>query len=604
MSWSGWFTLAVAAAVFIGLAFEFAADSLLLSAVVMLAIAGIITPQEAFAGFSNEGMLTVAALFVVAAAMRETGAIDAIGSLLLGKSNNERSVLGRMSVLVTTISAFMNNTPVVAMLLPILTGWCRKHRVSPSRVLIPLSYMTILGGTCTLIGTSTNLVVNGLLANASKTNASLHTMSLFELSPVGIPSAIVGCLFLLTLGRKLLPERKDLLDQLGESYREYIVDMRVQPGCRLIGQRVEEAGLRHLPGLFLIEIVRGERLISPVTPDQILDEGDVLAFTGAVNTIIDLERIPGLVPVTDAAFETHASERRGRMLSEAVISNTSPLAGKSIRDADFRAVYNAAVVAVHRGGERLKGRVGDIVLRNGDTLLLQTGPHFDRAHRNNPDFFLVSGVEDSQSIRHDRSKLSLVLLGVLVLMLVSEEIPSMHIKIPIVMAAFVVAGLMVVTRCISVASARQSVDWQTLVTIGASFGLGKALENSGFVDIVAKLIVHYAGGAGPFAVLFLVYFVTLVATELISNNAAAVLMFPFAVAMAGGMGVDPRPFVMAITFAASSGYAIPLGYQTHLMVYGPGGYRFADFIRVGVPLDLLMMLVNTALIPLVWPFHH
>ncbi|MBI5095343.1 MAG: SLC13 family permease [Candidatus Hydrogenedentes bacterium] len=596
MTWSSWFTLIVAALLFIGLAFEFAADALLVGAVVVLAVAGIISPQEAFAGFANEGMLTVAALFVVAAAMRETGALDTIGGVLLGKANNERSVLGRMSLLVTTISAFMNNTPVVAMLLPVLTGWCRKHRVSPSRILIPLSYMTILGGTCTLIGTSTNLVVNGLLVNASKTNAALHPMSLFEMSYVGIPSAIAGCLYLLTVGRRLLPERKDLIDQLGESFREYIVDMKIQPGCRLIGQRVEEAGLRHLPGLFLIEIVRGEQVIAPVAPDQALEEGDTLAFTGAVNTIIDLERIPGLAPIADEGYEARAHERRGRMLSEAVISNTSPLAGKSIRDADFRAVYNAAVVAVHRGGERLRGRVGDIVLRNGDTLLLQTGPHFARAHRNNPDFFLVSGVEDSQPVRHERSMLSLILLGALVLLLVTEKMST-------VMTAFIIAGLMVVTRCISVSGARQSIDWQTLITIAASFGVGKALENSGFVSVVADLIVAHAGSAGPYVVMLTVYGVTLVATELISNNAAAVLMFPFAVAMAGGMGVDPRPFVMAVTFAASSGFAIPLGYQTHLMVYGPGGYRFMDFVRVGLPMDILLMAVNTTLIPLAWPFH-
>ncbi|MFA6239676.1 MAG: SLC13 family permease [Candidatus Hydrogenedentales bacterium] len=595
MDWHAWFALGVVVIIFLGLARDFAPDMLLLGGVILLTVAGIVSPQEAFSGFSNEGMLTVAALFIVASGMRETGALDTIGAWILGKASTERSVLVRMSFTVTTMSAFLNNTPVVAMLLPILTGWCRKHRVSPSKILIPLSYMTILGGTCTLIGTSTNLVVNGLMANVAKTDPRLHPMGVFELSMVGVPCAIAGIVYLILIGRRLLPERKDLLEQLGESMREYLIDMSIQPGCRLIGQRVEQAGLRHLPGLFLIEILRNEQVITPVGPDQLLEEGDILTFTGVVNTIVDLERIPGLVPVADEGYEARAAARRGNVLCEAVISSKSPLVGKSIRDANFRAVYNAAVVAVHRGGERLKGRVGDIVLRNGDTLLLQTGPHFAVAHRNNPDFYLVSGVTDSRPVRHDRALLSLILLALLIGLLVTEWVGTAA-------AAFLIAGLMILTRCISAADARESVDWQTLITIAASFGIGKGMENSGLVEHIAHGVVQNAGMLGPFAVLLVIYIMTNIATELISNNAAAVLIFPFAVAMAGEMGVHPRPFVMAVTIAASAAFALPIGYQTHLMVYGPGGYRFSDFLKVGLPLDFVVCVTATALIPFVWSF--
>ncbi|MBX7259095.1 MAG: anion permease, partial [Candidatus Hydrogenedentes bacterium] len=381
----------------------------------------------------------------------------------------------------------------------------------------------------------------------------------------------------------------------GASMREYLIDLKIQPGCRLVGQRVEEAGLRHLPGLFLIEIVRDEQLIAPVGPDQLLEENDVLTFTGVVNTIVDLERIPGLVPVADEGYETRAALRRGHMLCEAVISNKSPLVGKSIREANFRAVYNAAVVAVHRGGERLEGRVGDIVLRNGDTLLLQTGPHFAEAHRNNADFYLVSGVTDSRPVRHDRALLSLVLLALLIGLLVTEWVGTAP-------AAFLVAGLMILTRCISSSDARESIDWQTLITIAASFGIGKGMENSGLVENIAHNVVQHAGVLGPFAVLVVVYLMTNVATELISNNAAAVLIYPFAVAMAGEMGVHPRPFVMAVTIAASAAFALPIGYQTHLMVYGPGGYRFSDFLKVGLPLDFVVFITAVSLIPFVWSF--
>jgi len=595
MDGAQWLTLAVVVLIFVGLAKELAPDVLLLGGAVILALANVITPKEALAGFANEGMITVAALFIVAAALKETGALEHIGRILLGRATSERGVLARMSVIVSSISAVMNNTPVVAMLLPILLGWCRRHRVSPSRVLIPLSYLAILGGLCTLIGTSTNIVVNGLMADASKLRPELEPMGLFEITWVGLPCAIVGSLFLVMFSNKLLPERKDLLDQMGESMREYMVDMRVLPGCRLAGQRIEQAGLRHLPGLFLVEIVRGTEVYSPVAPDQLIEAGDILAFTGSVSTIVDLERIPGLVPVVDASFEAEARERRGEMLSEAVVSNKSPLIGKSIRDANFRAQYNAAVMAVHRGGERLQGRVGDIVLRNGDTLLLQTGPHFTRAHRDNPDFFLVSEVEDSRPTRHNRSTVSLLLLGVLIVLLLTEYWGT-------AIAALVIAGLMVVTRCISSADARQSVDWQTLITIGASFAIGSAMEKSGLVAKISTTLVPDPQAMSPWLLLLILYVMTNIATELISNNAAAVLMFPFAVKLADTVGSDPRPFVIAVMIAASAAFAMPLGYQTHLMVYGPGGYKFKDFLRIGVVMNLLIGVCALAVIPLVWKF--
>ncbi|MDQ1256790.1 MAG: hypothetical protein QG656_1390, partial [Candidatus Hydrogenedentes bacterium] len=558
MGWEGWFTFGVVVVVFVGMAKDFAPDVLLLGGATSLAVFGIVTPKEALAGFSNEGMITVAGLFVVAAALKETGALEHIGRILLGRANTERSVLLRMSLVVTSISAFMNNTPVVAMLLPVLSSWCRRHQVSPSRVLLPLSYLTILGGICTLIGTSTNIVVNGLLADASKTRPDLVPLTMFEIAWIGLPCAVAGSAYLLLIGRRLLPDRKAILDQVGESIREYIVDLRVEPGCRLIGQRVEQAGLRHLPGLFLVELVRGKQVIAPVAPDQLIESGDILAFTGRVSTIVDLEHIPGLVPVADEGYEAKALQRRESMLCEAVVSGRSPLVGSNIRDANFRATYNAAIVAVHRGGERIGGRVGDIVLRTGDTLLLQTGPHFIEAHRDNPDFFLVSGIQDFRPTRHERSTLSLVFLGVLVVLLVTEYFGT-------AIAALVTAGLMIVSRCISPADARRSVDWQTLITIASSFAIGTAMEKSGLVESVSNMIVPDAKALSPVAVLLAVYLMTNAATELISNNAAAVLMFPFAVQMADNIGASPRPFIIAVIIAASAAFALPIGYQTHLM---------------------------------------
>ncbi len=599
MSWEIFFCFGVLILLLGGLIYNRPPDVLFLGAVVILAVVRIITPEEALAGFANTSMLTVGALYVIAAAMRETGALDAAGSWLLKGARSERAVLMRMAGSLPLMSAFLNNTPIVAMFIPILSGWCKKHRIAPSRLLLPLSYLSIIGGTCTLIGTSTNLVVNGLMEETSRSNPELsqvlHPMGFFELGYVGLPYAIVGIIYLLVIGRRLLPDRKDLIEKFTESSREYLVNMRVQSNCRLVGQMVQKAGLRQLPSLFLIEVNRDDRSISPVMPDFVLKSNDILTFTGIVNTIVDLEKIKGLVPVADESYETHAAKRRERVLCEAVVSKTCPSIGKSIREADFRALYNAAVVAVHRGGTQLTGKVGDIVLRAGDTLLLQAGAHFIRAHRNNSHFLLVGGIGDSRPLRHEKAIWSFILLVVLITLMVSGVIK-------IVLAAFLVAGLMVATRCISASHARRSVDWQTLVTIAAAFGIAKALINSGCVDSISVFFTSFAGGLGPYGVLAGIYIMTSLFATMVGNNAAAALVFPFAVAIAGQTGVNPRPFVMCVTFAASASFLSPISYQTNLMVYGPGGYRFTDFVRVGLPLNLLLLICTTVLIPLVWHF--
>lgn len=599
MGWEGFFCLGTVAVVLFGLAANFAPDALMLGALVVVMLAGIVTPEEAFSGFSNPEMLTVGALYVVAAALRETGALDIVGRWVFGRAATERAALARMSVCVTAISAFLNNTPIVAMFIPTVMAWCKKHQVAPSRLLLPLSYAAILGGTCTLIGTSTNLVVNGLMRQTGEANPgfreALHPMSLFEMSAVGIPYAVVGLAYLSLVGRRLLPARKDFFEQLRETWREYLVNLEVQPGCRLVGQTVEEAGLRRLPGLFLVEIARGPQVFSPIPPNQVLNAGDILTFTGIVSTIVDLEKIPGLTPVAAEGYETHVVNRRGRVLCEAVLSGRAPCVGKTVRDADFRAAYNAAIIAVHRGGERLRGKVGDVVLHPGDTLLLQADPHFQRVHRDDPDFLLVSGVEDSRPIRSDKTVIAVALLGLLVVLMTTGVLRT-------VTAAFFIAGLMIITRCISIAVARQGIDWQTMLTIGAAFGFGKALVNSGCVDTVASTVARHTASLGPHVVLAGVYLMTVAFTETITNNAAAALVFPFAIGIASQCGVHPRPFAMAVAFAASAAFITPIGYQTNLMVFSAGGYRFTDYVRVGLPLSVLLMLCAQVLIPLFWPF--
>jgi di/tricarboxylate transporter len=599
MGWEAIFCLVVLGLIIFGLLRNISPDALLLGGVVLVTLVKIISPEEALAGFSNHAVLTVGALYVVAAALRETGALDELGRRVFGQVRTEKGFLGRMSGIMPALSAFLNNTPIVAMFIPIVSDWCKRHHVAPSKLLIPLSYLCIFGGTCTLIGTSTNLVVNGLMEEAVRSSSaleqSLRPMGFFELGKVGLPYAVIGILYMLFVGRHLLPSRKDPMDTMTSSAREYLVNLLVKPECRLVGQTIEQAGLRHLPGLFLVEITREGQTISPVSPDSVLKADDILTFTGAVSTIVDLEKVSGLIHIGEVKDEYKVPIAGRATLSEAVVSPRCPGVGKTVRDADFRARYNAVIIAVHRGGQRLAGKVGDIVLRAGDTLLLRAGAHFMRANRNNPHFLLVGGVEGSRPVRYDKTVMSLILLLLLVILLVTGVTK-------IVIAAFLVAGLMVGVRCISIADARRSVDWRTLIAIAAAFGMAKALVNSGAVDSIAAFLVSTTEPLGPYAVLAAVYIMTSILAATVTNNAAGALVFPFAVAIALSLELNPRPFVMMVAFAASASFISPLGYQTNLMVYGPGGYRVTDFVKVGLPLNVLLLICATIMVPIAWPF--
>lgn len=626
MSHHAWISLAVTLAVLVVLQTRrnVPADFLFLAGLMVVTLTGVITPADAFAGFSNEAVITIGALLVVAAALRSTGVLDWVGNRLLGSAGTAKQATFRLTFAITAISAFIINTAVVAMFVPVVLDWCRRRGVSPSRLLIPVSYLAILGGTCALIGTSTNILVNGLLAEFHSAeqdriergtadykdlpgfHRQLRTMTLFEIGQVGLPCTIIGAAYLLLIGRRLLPNRTDLIDQFDEQRREYLVEMLVQPECRMIGKTVQQAGLRHLRGLFLVEITRGEDVITPVTPNDVVRSGDRLIFTGVVTTIVDLEKIPGLVPAADTAYEAHPIQRRQRHLTEAVLSNTSPLTGVTVRQADFRQRYNAAVVAVHRNGERLPTKIGDIVLQAGDTLLLQTRTDFTNLFRHSCDFYLVSDVEGSEPRRHDRAWPAVALVVVMIAWLSATPwlagIPSMRGFSSTAVAGIVIAGLMIAFRCLKITEVRSAIDLHLLITIAAALGLGLAMKESGAARAIADLIVETVGSDNPYLLLIALYLVTVFFTEMISNNAVAVMLFPLAVAIAYSGGYSPRPFIMAILLAASMSFLTPIGYQSNLMVMGPGGYRPRDYLRVGWPLALLVGVTALSLIPIVWPF--
>jgi di/tricarboxylate transporter len=422
----------------------------------------------------------------------------------------------------------------------------------------------------------------------------MEPMSFFELLPVGLPICLVGILYLVFVAPHRLPDRIDPSEALGERRREYVASMQVQDDCPLVDRSVEEAGLRQLPGLFLVEIDRKGRVITPVAPDEAIRAGDRLVFAGVVSTIIELQRIRGLLPIGEETGPTSSDPTH--RLAEAVVSRSSPLVNQSIRDASFRTVYDAAVIAVHRNGERLPGKIGEIVLRPGDTLLLQCAPGFLRAHRNSPDFFLVSELDDDTKPRYERAGLALVILLVMVSLVTAEVLP-------IAIAAFGAVGLMLITRCITGPQARSSVDWSILIVIGAGLGIALAMQKTGAADLIAHTLIRVTGDIGPLGALIIIYASCLLMAEMLHHNAAVAIMFPIAVATAGEIGVDPRGFVMAVALASCCAFASPVTYQTHLIVYGPGGYRFTDFVKIGLPLNLVCGVIAIVLIPWIWPFN-
>lgn len=589
LSWQAWLTITVTVSVFgLNALTSLAAEVIFLGGLAVLFVSGVLSPDDALAGFSNPGMVTVGVLYIVVTGLEQTGGLDQISQVLLGLPKGQTAALVRLMFPVMGLSAFLNNTPVVAMFIPVVGDWCRKLRISPSKLMIPLSYAAIMGGMCTLIGTSTNLVVNGLLI--AKTD---HPgLGLFSISRVGIPCALAGTVLLMLAHRWLLPARQPAISETDDP-RQYTVEMVVDTSSPLAGKTIEQAGLRHLPGLYLMEIQRQQQLLTAIGPREMLREGDQLVFVGMVDSIVDLHHIRGLKPATDQVFKLDAP-RSERVLIEAVVSDTCPLVGHTIREGQFRTHYGAVVLAAGRNGERLKGKLGDIRLRPGDTLLLEAPASFAEERRMSRDFYLVSHIPNSEPLRHDKANLAIAILVGMVLLAAFGWMDMLK-------AASLAAVLMLLTGCCSSFRAFKNINWSVLLVIAAALGIGQALDSTGAAATLANTVTRVAGN-NPWIALTLVYGVTTFLTEIITNNAAAALVFPVALALSETLGVSFMPFVIAIMIGASASFSTPIGYQTNLMVYGPGGYKFTDFMRIGIPFNLTFWVLTVLLTPHLFPF--
>lgn len=593
---------------------EWAAPDVIALTVLCLVVAlGLVGFQEMTAVFKNEAPLTIAALFVIGGALEKSGAVDHIGQMLKNRlSGNLRIAILAFSALAAFFSAWMNNTAIVAILLPVTLGFARTKDIPASQLLMPLSYCSILGGCCTLIGTSTNLLVNGTLRDMH-----VQPMSMFELAPIGIPLAVAGIGYLVIFGPKLIPARSSITGSLDiESRTTPLYHLLIGANSELIGVKLTDSPLAARDtGVHILEVRRGgARLMSPLSEVaiQMNDRFLVALHRGGRGRAAKPETLIG-------DLGAHLLATVDGIVSELVVHDESSLLGETLAHADFRQRYNSVVLAVHRSGVNITEKIVNLPLETGDTLLVITARTNLEAIHATRDFIMTDRPDLGESVTAVQVKRPPhhigiawgTLLGVVLTATLTDQLhgwwPTVVPAIPIHYAALVGALVLFWTKILTPREAYESIDWQVLVMLYGLLGLGMAMQNTHTAEWLAHGLVDFAqrfvsADHLPIVLLWLVFLLTLLLTEVLSNNATAVMMVPIVVPLALQMQVDPRPYIMGVTVASSAAFALPMGYQTHMMIYGPGGYRFSDFLRVGIPLNVICWVTACTLIPLIWPF--
>ncbi|MEQ8476646.1 SLC13 family permease [Fulvivirga sp.] len=557
-----------------------------LVAILILLLTGILSPRDVLEGFSNQSLASIVLLILITAGIRSNFNIQGFLDYIFGRVNTYKTFLASMMAKVAILSSFVNNTPVVVLMTPYVFEWGKKHKISPSKLLIPLSYSTIVGGMITVIGTSTTLVLNGFLINNG-----LDPIDPINLLIIGSCVTIAGIFFLIVSSSKLLPDRKDLIETFENQKREYLIEKRLSKHSPLVGQKVKEGGLRNLTGVYLVEIVRGQQIISPVNPNEVVEKNDILIFAGNTEKIVDLTLSNLGIELPSKLAPTGEGNIK---VVEGVISANSSLIGKTIKESNFRERYDAAVVAIHRNGEKLSGKIGWIKIKAGDVLLMYVGNSFQKRVDIYKDLYIISG--EQQEIRpsqNNKNKL-IALLGVVLTLLVTQFFG-------LFVSLLIIFSLMVFMKLITVQNVKRDLDINLVVILVLSLALGQAMIKTGSGALIAHQIVNYLQPYGNIALLIGITVITTILTSFITNVGAIAIAFPLTLATIQDLNLEGAPFYLAIAFAASAAFMTPIGYQTNLIVYGPGGYTFKDFLKVGLPMTIVYLTVALTAIILLYP---
>lgn len=552
------------------------------AAVLLFLLTGIVDTKGFLSSLGNESILSIFLLIFITAGLRAHFNIIGWLDILFGKTKNPKTFMLRMTSGVTALSAFLNNTPIVALLMPYVYQWSKKNKISPSKLLIPLSYAAIIGGMITVIGTSTNLVLNGLIESKSGT-----PLGLFDYLYPGLVVSVAGIAFLYFFGLKLLPNRLDLLDNSGKLSREYLVETKVPENSPIIGKSITEANLRNLSGIYLFEIVRAGKSITPVSPEEIILPNDSLFFAGDTQNIMELlERNNELALPKPGGQEVDPKHN----IIETVIPVNSELAGRTLKQIEFRENYDAAVVAIHRNGVKLRGKIGEIVMQAGDLLLISAGKNFRQNLNTKPNLYLVSVLAETKNANPSIKK---GFVGVVLLSIMGMLIGVLNLFI----ALIIITAYMVLTGLLSVPEVKKQLDFDLLIILVASLTFSRAIIDSGTAEMISNNFLTVFSGFGNKGYLIGLYLITLGLTTFITHVAAVSIVFPLAFSLGHTLpGMDQAALYVAISFAASCSFHAPFSYQTNLMVYGPGGYKFKDFLKIGIPFTLIYSILTLVFI--------
>jgi len=555
--------------------------------VLIFTITGILNTNEVLSGFSNPSIASILLLILITAGLRKNFNIERLFDLIFKQSRTYKGFLIRMMSQVALLSSFINNTPVVALMTPYVFNWGKNHHIAPSKLLIPLSYATIMGGMITLIGTSTTLVLNGFLLDYD-----LQGLNAYHLLFIGLAVTVSGIFFLANFGYKLLPKHSDTLQSFKERQREYLLEAKLSYASKIVNQTVIDAGLRNLKGVYLVEIIRKNKVISPVEPGEVIEQEDVLIFAGDTHNIMDLiKQGNGLMLPEDVNHTINDNIKVD--VVEAVVSNNSSLIGKTAKEGKFRERYDAAIVAVHRNGEKLRGKIGDIKFNSGDLLLLYTGSDFINRADLYRDIYIVSKLREIT--KPDKKKfyaLGLSIVAAILLLIFG--------KMSLFASLLIIFSIMAAFNLINLQDVKRELDLNMIAILVFSLAIGQAIIKTGTGNILATYLIQILQPFGMLAILIGLLLVTTILTSFITNIGAISITFPLAYAIAQNLNVDGSPFYLGIAYAASAAFLTPIGYQTNLIIYGPGGYTFRDFFRIGLPVTLIYLTVVTIMLMLLY----